>query len=62
MFKLKLKIFDQEVVKNSGTDDKFKTAKTFIRKSQNPIEVLLGYMVFSNTAELTMNEKEKFDD
>ena len=61
LFKLKLKIFDQEVVKNSGTDDKFKTAKTFIRKSQNPIEVLLGYMVFTNGAEIKMADIEKFE-
>jgi hypothetical protein len=61
LFKLKLKIFDQEVVKNSGTDDKFKTAKTFIRKSQNPIEVLLGYMVFTNGAEIKMTDIEKFE-
>ena len=61
LFKLKLKIFDQEVVKNSGADDKFKTAKTFIRKSQNPIEVLLGYMVFTNGAEIKMADIEKFE-
>jgi hypothetical protein len=61
LFKLKLKIFEQDIVKNSNKDDNLKNAKTFIRKAKSPMEVLLGYMVFSNTAELTMNEKEKFE-
>jgi hypothetical protein len=39
----------------------FKNAKTFIRKSENPVEVLLGYMVFANGAELKMSDKEKFE-
>ena len=52
LFKLKLKIFEQDVVKDSGLDDKFKNAKTFIRKVDNPIDALLGYMVFTNGAEL----------
>jgi hypothetical protein len=38
----------------------FKNAKTFIRKSENPVEVLLGYMVFANGAELKMADTEKF--
>ena len=61
LFKLKLRIFEQDIVKNSNNDDNLKNAKTFIRKAKSPMEVLLGYMVFSNTAELTMNEKEKFE-
>ena len=52
LFKLKLKIFEQDVVKDSGSDDKFKKAKTFIRKVDNPMDALLGYMVFTNDAEL----------
>ena len=52
LFKLKLKIFEQDVVKNSGLDDKFKNAKTFIRKVDNPMDALLGYMVFTSGAEL----------
>ena len=61
LFKLKLKIFEQDIVKNAKKDDRLKNAKTFIRKAKSPMEVLLGYMVFSNTAELTMSEKEKFE-
>ena len=61
LFKLKLRIFEQDIVKNSNKDDNLKNAKTFIRKAKSPMEVLLGYMVFSNTAELTMSEKEKFE-
>jgi len=60
LFKLKLKVFEQDVVKNSGSDDKFKNAKTFIRKADNPIEILLGYMVFTNGAEIKMSDIEKF--
>ena len=52
LFKLKLKIFEQDVVKDSGSDDKYKNAKTFIRKTENPMDALLGYMVFTNGAEL----------
>ena len=52
LFKLKLKIFEQDVVKDSGSDDKYKNAKTFIRKADNPMDALLGYMVFTNDAEL----------
>jgi len=61
LFKLKLKIFEQDVVKNSEKEDKFKNAKTFIRKSDNPTDVLLGYMVFSNGAELKLSDSEKFE-
>jgi len=61
LFKLKLKIFEQDVVKDSGSDDKFKNAKTFIRKSENPVEVLLGYMVFTNGAEIKLSDGDKFD-
>ncbi len=60
LFKLKLKIFEQECVKNSKSADKFKNAKTFIRKAESPMDVLLGYMVFANGAELKMADKEKF--
>ena len=60
LFKLKLKIFEQDVVKNSGSDDKFKNAKTFIRKVDNPIDALLGYMVFTNGAELKLSDGNKF--
>ena len=51
LFKLKLKIFEQDVVKSSEKEDKFKDAKTFIRKAENPMDVLLGYMVFAFDAE-----------
>jgi len=61
LFKLKLKIFEQDNVKNAKKDDRLKNAKTFIRKAKSPMEVLLGYMVFSDAAELNMNEKEKFE-
>jgi hypothetical protein len=60
LFKLKLKVFELEIVKNSKSAEKFKNAKTFIRKSENPVEVLLGYMVFANGAELKMADTEKF--
>ena len=61
LFKLKLKIFEQDVVKDSGSDDKFKNAKTFIRKVDNPMDALLGYMVFTNGAELKFSDGDKFD-
>ena len=61
LFKLKLKIFEQDVVKNAGSDDKFKNAKTFIRKVDNPIDALLGYMVFTNGAELKLSDGDKFE-
>ena len=61
LFKFKLKIFEQETVKNSKSTDKFKDAKTFIRKAENPMDVLLGYMVFTNGAELKMAPTEKFE-
>ena len=60
LFKLKLKIFEQDIVKNSESADKFKNAKTFIRKSESPMDVLLGYMVFANGAELKLSDSEKF--
>ena len=60
LFKLKLKVFEQEIVKDSKSADKFKNAKTFIRKSESPMDVLLGYMVFSNGAELKMADTKKF--
>ena len=59
LFKLKLRIFEQDIVKNAKKDDKFKNAKTFIRKAKTPMEVLLGYMVFSNNAELKLNKTKK---
>ena len=61
LFKLKLNIFEQDVVKDSGSDDKFKNAKTFIRKVDNPMDALLGYMVFTNGAELKLSDGDKFD-
>jgi hypothetical protein len=61
LFKLKLKIFEQDIVKNAKSSDNFKNAKTFIRKAKSPMEVLLGYMVFSDDAELNMNEEERFE-
>ena len=61
LFKLKLKVFELDIVKNSKSSDMFKNTKTFIRKSENPVEVLLGYMVFANGAELKMADTEKFD-
>ena len=60
LFKFKLKIFEQEIVKNSKSSDKFKNAKTFIRKAENPLDVLLGYLVFTSDAELKLAPKEKF--
>ena len=61
LFKLKLKIFEQEIVRNSKDSQKYKDAKTFIRKSDNPLNVLLGYMVFSDNAKLDLADKKKFD-
>ena len=61
LFKLKLKIFEQDIVKNAKSSDNFKNAKTFIRKAKSPIEVLLGYMVFANHAEIKMVDTEKFE-
>ena len=61
LFKFKLKVFELDIVKNSKSDDKFKNAKTFIRKAENPVDVLLGYMVFANDAELKMADTEKFE-
>ena len=61
LFKLKLKVFEQEIVKNSKSADKFKNAKTFIRKAESPMDVLLGYMVFAHDAELKMVDAEKFE-
>jgi len=48
-------------VKSSDSNDKFKNAKTFIRKVENPIDALLGYMVFTNGAELKLSDSEKFE-
>jgi hypothetical protein len=61
LFKLKHKVLQQEIVKNSKSSDKFKNAKTFIRKANTPIEVLLGYMVFTDEAKLKMAVGEKFE-
>lgn len=61
LFKLKLKIFEQDIVKNAKSSDNFKNAKTFIRKAKSPIEVLLGYMVFTNHAEIKMSDTEKYE-
>ena len=40
LFKLKLKVFEQESVKNSKSAEKFKNAKTFIRKANTPLDVM----------------------
>jgi len=61
LFKFKLKVFELDIVKNSKSADKFKNAKAFIRKAENPVDVLLGYMVFANDAELKMADTEKFE-
>ena len=42
LFKLKLKMFEQDVVRNS----KAKTKKTAIRKAETPIEVISAYNAF----------------
>ena len=42
LFKLKLKMFEQDVVKNS----KAKTKKTAIRKAETPLEVISAYHTF----------------
>ena len=39
MFRMKLKIFESEAVKNSTNAD----GKTMIRKAEEPIEVLMAY-------------------
>ena len=61
LFKLKLTIFKQDCVKNSKSATKFKNAKTFIRKAETPLNVLLGYLVFTGEAELQVADKEKFE-
>ena len=42
LFKLKLKMFEQDVVKNS----KAKTKKTAIRKAETPAEAISAYNTF----------------
>ncbi|MBF83979.1 MAG: hypothetical protein CL489_05820 [Acidobacteria bacterium] len=61
LFKLKLKIFEENPVRNSKSSDKFKNAKTFIRKAETPLDVLLGYFVCTEQAELQVADKEKFE-
>mgnify|MGYP007063375668 CR=1 FL=1 len=61
LFKLKLKLFEQVIVADCGSDIKFKHAKTFIRKATTPLDVLLGYQVFLNGADLIKKDKEKFE-
>ena len=61
LFKLKLKIFEQEIVRNSKSSTKFKNAKTFIRKAENPMDVMLGYMVFTSDAKLRLAPTKKFE-
>ena len=61
LFKLKLKIFEENPVRNSKSSDKFKNAKTFIRKAETPLDVLLGYFVCTEQAELQGADKEKFE-
>ena len=39
MFRMKLRIFESEAVKNSTNAD----GKTMIRKAEEPIEVLMAY-------------------
>ena len=49
LFSLKLNIFEQVEVKNSDVSTKTKSAKTAIRKSNDPIEILLAsYQIFRN--------------
>ena len=50
-----------EILPMNRSTQKFKNAKTFIRKAENPMDVLLGYMVFTNGAELKMAATEKFE-
>ena len=62
LFKLKLKVFEQESVKNSKSAEKFKNAKTFIRKANTPLDVMLGYLVFTGQSEIRLRkEQDKFE-
>jgi len=61
LFKLKLKIFEENSVRNSKSSDKFKNAKTFIRKAETPLDAMLGYLVFTDQSELEVADKEKFE-
>lgn len=48
LFSLKLSIFEKDEVKDSGTSERSKNAKTAIRKASSPIEILALYQVFRN--------------
>jgi len=48
LFSLKLSIFEKDEVKDSGTSERSKSAKTAIRKASSPIEILALYQVFRN--------------
>lgn len=62
LFKLKLKVFEQESVKNSKSAEKFKNAKTFIRKANTPLDVMLGYLVFTGQSEIRLRkDQDKFE-
>ena len=62
LYKLKLKVFEQESVKNSKSAEKFKNAKTFIRKANTPLDVMLGYLVFTGQSEIRLRkDQDKFE-
>ena len=48
LFSLKLSIFEKDEVKDSGTSERSKSAKTAIRKASSPIEILALYQLFIN--------------
>lgn len=48
LFGLKLYIFDQEYVKDSGTSERSKEAKTTVRKALKPIQALAAAELFRN--------------
>ena len=48
LFSLKLSIFEKDEVKDSGTSERSKSAKTAIRKASSPIQILALYQLFIN--------------
>lgn len=48
LFSLKLSAFEKDEVKDSEVNEKTKSAKTAIRKSTNPLQVLALYQTFTN--------------
>ena len=48
LFLLKLSAFEKDEVKDSEVNEKTKSAKTAIRKSTNPLQVLALYQTFTN--------------